>query len=321
MDFDSLYYFAELAKDLNMTKTAARLYISQQTLSNHIQRLEQYYHVRLLERKPTLSLTCAGEMVLKFALDTGREQQNLRDQLSEVAHEERGDPRVGASTLRGSQLLPRILPDFYQRYPKVEVRFSDGLSQKLERKIRDGELDLAVVLSGNSSPDLVDREFLQDQVYLCIPEDLLRQHYSPGEIVEIKSRSLQGADPRDFARLPFSVLTNRLGGRISRVFSQMGFEPQICFSGTYTSQTLPLCTMGVAACYCTHTSLVEHYSAITRGINIFPLLDGGEPIVQKLSITYHKQRYLTCYVEYFMDLLTELTQRVERVPVSRVVQE
>lgn len=321
MDFDSFYYFSELAKDLNMTKTAARLYISQQTLSNHIQRLEQHYNVRLLERKPVLSLTCAGEMVLKFALDTGRAQKNLQDQLSEVEHQERGVLRVGASTPRGSQLLPRILPDFYRRYPQVEVRFSDGLSQKLERKIRDGELDLAVVLTGNNAPDLVDREVLQDQVYLCVPENLLRQHYSPGEIVEIKSRSLQGADPRDFSRLPFSVLTNRLGGRISGVFAHIGFEPQVCFSGTYTNQTLPLCTMGVAACYCTHSSLVENYSAISRGINIFPLLDRGEPIVQNLSITYHKQRYLTRYVEHFMDLLTALTQRVERVPVSRVVQE
>ena len=55
MDFVSLYYFSELAKDLNMTKTANRLYISQQTLSNHIQRLESYYGTPLFVRKPALS--------------------------------------------------------------------------------------------------------------------------------------------------------------------------------------------------------------------------------------------------------------------------
>ena len=37
MDLTSLYYFSELAKDLHMTRTANRLFISQQTLSNHIQ--------------------------------------------------------------------------------------------------------------------------------------------------------------------------------------------------------------------------------------------------------------------------------------------
>ena len=57
MDLISLHYFQELSKDLNMTKTAERLYISQQTLSNHIQRLEQYYNAPLFYRKPSLSLT------------------------------------------------------------------------------------------------------------------------------------------------------------------------------------------------------------------------------------------------------------------------
>ena len=40
MDTVSLIYFSEAAKDLNFTKTAQRLFISQQTLSNHIARLE-----------------------------------------------------------------------------------------------------------------------------------------------------------------------------------------------------------------------------------------------------------------------------------------
>ena len=79
MDLVSLYYFQELSKDLNMTRTAQRLYISQQTLSNHIHRLEQHYGCPLLYRKPTLSLTCAGEFVLSFAQVVGKEERNLED--------------------------------------------------------------------------------------------------------------------------------------------------------------------------------------------------------------------------------------------------
>ena len=79
MDLISLHYFQELSKDLNMTKTAERLYISQQTLSNHIQRLEQYYNAPLFYRKPSLSLTCAGEFVLGFAQVMEKEERNLKD--------------------------------------------------------------------------------------------------------------------------------------------------------------------------------------------------------------------------------------------------
>ena len=46
MNLLSLYYFVELAKELHVTNTAQKLYISQQNLSQHIQRLEQYYGSR-----------------------------------------------------------------------------------------------------------------------------------------------------------------------------------------------------------------------------------------------------------------------------------
>ena len=187
MDLTSLYYFSELAKDLNMTKTAARLYISQQTLSNHIHRLEQYYNAPLFYRKPSLSLTCAGEFVLSFAQIVEKEHVNLKDILSDIEGQERGMLRVGASLARGVQFLPRILPDFCRRYPKVEVRFTDGLSSRLEEMIEHGELDFAIVLSKSRSPNLVEHDLLQDQVYLCVPESLLQTHYTPEEAAAIKA--------------------------------------------------------------------------------------------------------------------------------------
>lgn len=61
MELISLYYFSEVAKDLHITRTADRLYVTQQTLSNHIARLEDYYGMPLFYRRPKLSLTTAGE--------------------------------------------------------------------------------------------------------------------------------------------------------------------------------------------------------------------------------------------------------------------
>ena len=90
MDMVSLYYFSEVAKDLNITRTANRLFISQQTLSNHIHRLEEYYNAQLLHRKPSLSLTLAGEFVLGFAEVMNKEHTNLKDILSDIERQERG---------------------------------------------------------------------------------------------------------------------------------------------------------------------------------------------------------------------------------------
>lgn len=319
MDLLSLYYLRELSKDLNMTKTAARLYISQQTLSNHIHRLEQHYDTPLFYRKPSLSLTCAGEFVLAFAQVVEKEEVNLRDILSDIEHQERGSLRVGASMARGTQFLPRILPDFYSRYPQVELRFVDGLSQKLEGMLSNGELDLAVVLSDEYRPDLVEHELCRDPIYLCIPENLLQQFYLPEQAQKLKESAAKGANIRDFARLPFAMMTNRLGTRIKECFLREHVTITTPFTGPSTSQILPLCAKGVVACCCSHLSLMEAGNRLGDQINIFPLLDQGEPMVQRLSLLRHKQRYLTHFSKYFMDLLFQTAAQLEKVQISRVV--
>ena len=321
MDLISLYYFQELSKDLNMTKTAQRLYISQQTLSNHIQRLEQYYGTQLFYRKPSLSLTCAGEFVLSFAQVVEKEERNLKDILSDIEHQELGSLRFGASMARGTQFLPRILPDFHRRYPRVEVRFVEGLSQQLEKQIANGEIDFALVLSDRYAPDLVEHEFLRDQVYLCVPEGLFRQYYTPEEVREIKARAAQGANLRDFARLPFSMMTNRLGKRVWECFTREGVKPNVFFTAPSTAQTLPMCSNGLSACCCTHMNLVASRGQVDSHVNIFPLWDQGAPLVQNLSLLRHKQRYLTHFAKYFMELLFQSASSLEQLPIRWIVEE
>ena len=108
MDLLSLRYFVEVAKDLHITRTANRLYISQQSLSNHIQRLEKHYGVQLLKRKPTLQLTLAGEELLRFAEAMIQENANLTDRLFDIQQGERALLRFGASTGRLNVCLPII---------------------------------------------------------------------------------------------------------------------------------------------------------------------------------------------------------------------
>ncbi len=55
----SLKCFAAAAEELNFTRAAKRLFISQQALSSHISKLEEYYGVRLFDRGIPMTLTDA----------------------------------------------------------------------------------------------------------------------------------------------------------------------------------------------------------------------------------------------------------------------
>jgi len=318
MDLTSLYYFSELAKDLHMTRTANRLFISQQTLSNHILRLEEDFGVKLLHRKPSLSLTYAGEHVLAFAQLVNKEHRNLTDILSDIEQQERGIIRFGASPLRSNTCLPSILPTFSARYPNVELRVTNSFSSQLEPMVLKDKIDFALILSEGGNDKLTEQHLMNDQVYLCVADNLLREYY--GEEAEaIKGRAIAGTDVSDFAQLPFCILENRLGHQTMACFMERGISPKVFFSSTDSRISMLLCFQRLAACFATQVSLVNQRHEIPEDINIFPVFYKGEPLYQKISLIHRKDRYLTQYSRFFMDLLFRFFNDAEHVKMERMV--
>lgn len=318
MDLTSLYYFSELAKDLHMTRTANRLFISQQTLSNHIQRLEDYYGTKLLHRKPSLSLTTAGEFVLGFADVVNKEQVNLKDILSDIAQQERGILRFGASAVRLNMCLPAVLPAFSARYPNVEIRITDTVTTQLEPLVLDGSLDFAITLNGEEHPKLVTQQLMDDQVYLCVADALLQN--SCGEAAAaLKEKAIQGADVKDFSKLPFCIFDNRMGRQIQQCFDTANVVPRAYITSTYTQVGTTVCFQRLAACFISQMSLVSQQNDIPPDINIFPLYYKGQPLTQRLSLIRMKDRYLSHYSKFFLEQLFQYFDGVERVRMERKV--
>ena len=318
MDLTSLYYFSELTKDLNMTHTANRLFISQQTLSNHIQRLEDFYGVKLFDRKPKLTLTCAGEFVLAFANVVNKEQTNLKDILSDIKKEERGVLRFGASTLRMNACLPNILPKFSARYPNVEIRITDTISSKLEPMVLDGELDFAIVLSEGENSKLLNWDLMTDQIYLCVADSLLQQYYHE-EAESLKAAALHGANISDFSKLPFCILSNRMGRKIKECFDNGGIIPKVYMTSSYTQISSIICFKKLAACFASQMCLVNQRKDIPDDINIFPVYCQNEPLNQHLSLIRHKERYLSHPSKYFLELLFQYFSEIEQIHMNRTV--
>ena len=318
MDLISLYYFSELAKDLHITRTANRLFISQQTLSNHIQRLEDYYGTKLLHRKPALSLTTAGEFVLGFADVVNKEQVNLKDILSDISQQERGVLRFGASNLRLNMCLPAILPQFSARYPNVDIRITDAVTARLEPLVLDGSLDFAVTLNGEDHPKLVSHQLMDDQAYLCVADSLLKRCYGAAAQA-LKEHSIHGVDVKDFAKLPFCIFNNRMGRQINQCFDAANIIPRAYITSTYTQVGTTVCFQRLAACFISQMSLVSQQKELPGDINIFPLYYKGQPLTQRLSLIRMKDRYLSHYSKFFLEQLFQYFNDMERIHLERMV--
>ncbi len=317
MDLTSLYYFTELSKDLHITRTANRLYISQQTLSNHVLRLEEYYGTALLERKPKLRLTRAGEFVLAFAQTMVRENENLRGVLFDVAHQDWGILRVGASQPRANICFPEVFPTFFAQYPNVELRVTTSVSSQTEPKVLSGDLDFGVVLAGDANPQLIAESLLKEKVYLCVSDGLLRRYYGEESAALKEKAAREGAHIRDFSKLPFGMFSNRMGNDIREEFHRTGVIPNTHMTSYYSDMQLSLCVQGVMACFVPHMVLASRLDRVGADINVFMLYRDESPMLRELVLIRRRDMYLPHYAKYFMELLTGYFAGLQDVQLVR----
>lgn len=314
MRLDSLYYFTEVAKDLHITRTAERLYMSQQTLSNHIARLEHYYGAQLLERKPKLTLTYAGELLLSFAEHVTRQNANLLDRIAEIRQEQRGRVRIAASALRVDSCLPSILAQYSREYPGVEVRVCNAATGRAVDLVVEDEADVAITLQVDD-PRLVSRKVISDQVFLCVSHALLRERYGE-EAERIRRDAEKGALLSDFSRLPFCILDNQLGASIRACFEEVGVEPIVHIVSPLIMTGTLVGIQGLAAFFSTRASLLNYPGFMPDDIDIFPLIHKGEPLRRDVFVTYRADKYLSGYLRRFIELIEEFFRITEATPVG-----
>ncbi len=320
MNTESMYYFVELAKDFHITNTANRLFISQQTLSNHITRLEKELGAQLLYRSPNQGLTLAGEKFLDFCQTTLLEHRNMIDQMVDIQKETCGVIRFGASHFRMSNSIHHILNLFYSIYPHVSFDLIENTSAKLEEMVTMDTLDFCIVLATDPHPNMTAHTLLMDQTYVCVSDLLLQQYYNPEERITLKKKMQNGVEIRDIARLPFCMFRNRMGMQINMCFQEAKLKPRVFITSTHIDIAMRVCKNNLAACFSTQMALADDFTNIAR-INTFPLLHQNRPISQKLVILHKKNRYLPSYSTYFLKMLLQYFEKIEHRDFIHIVKE
>ena len=102
----SLKCFAAAAEELNFTRAAKRLFISQQALSSHISKLEEYYGVRLFDRGIPMTLTDAGRALQKHAREILSSVDDYAREVQDIKNFRQGELTVGIPVTRGTIMLP-----------------------------------------------------------------------------------------------------------------------------------------------------------------------------------------------------------------------
>ena len=169
LDSRQLLAFRALARRGSFTLAAKDLCLTQSAVSHAIKALETEVGCRLVDRAgKRILLTQGGEQFLQHAEKILREMQAARTNHETLSNWEHSRLRVGASTTACQYILPTVLREFKQSFPKCIIKIEPGDHSRQMELLRGNHLDLALMLEPAGETDLTFVPLFQDELRFVV---------------------------------------------------------------------------------------------------------------------------------------------------------
>lgn len=193
--------FLVLAEELNFGRAAKKCFISQQSLSDHIKRLEEHYGISLFTRRPSVALTEAGRAVQRSLLAVRNLEQGLDAELSEIQRGASGILRLGMNYTRAKIIVPELFRWCRIKYPNVKIELMLEETMTMLELLWKGKLDCFLGVNAVVPPDMRVRPLAKERIYIvATPLYLLERTCITPPRDDV---SEEAVDLRDFNGLPF----------------------------------------------------------------------------------------------------------------------
>jgi LysR family hydrogen peroxide-inducible transcriptional activator len=167
-----LRYLIALSETSHYGQAAARLGISQPSLSLQISNLEDVLGLKLVERgRGPVTLTPAGREVLSRARRVRDEVQGIVDLAATMGTGLRGTLRLGTTPTIGPYLLPRVVERLHADFPELRLYVRESAPRPLRDALLAGEHDLILTQLPEPGADLVQHRLFREPLMLAVPKD------------------------------------------------------------------------------------------------------------------------------------------------------
>jgi len=158
-----------VAENLNFSKAAKELFISQPAVTKHIKELETTLNTPLFTRKGNrVQLTKAGLLVYSQYKQIKNKYDELSFEIGRLEDKHRGVLKIGASSTIAQYYIPNILALFNLKYPDIKLTLFNGNSFDMEQKLLKNEIDLALVENYSSNKDIKYLSFENDEIVAIV---------------------------------------------------------------------------------------------------------------------------------------------------------
>lgn len=286
-------YILAIAREGGIAKAAGKLFITQSALDQQLLKLEQELGTRLFYRsRSKCYLTPAGEVYVDYA----KRMVDMRNEAYHMIHDIAGQ-RHGTLTLafapeRGMDMFMDVYPEFYEKYPSVNIIPRELSVRHQLELLRNNELELGFVsvkepcLPGLTCTELLKEEF----VLICSPLHPLAKMAAP------KGRPLAVLPACYLKYLKYCFIYKESTQReiIDPLFKSNDLEPDIFLETASNRANISMVQKNLSC------SIVPyHYAKNTPGIVCFRL-EGD--LVWSVAACCRQSKYLSEAAHYFIKL-------------------
>lgn len=308
MDTKHLYYALQVAEYHSISKAAEALFLSQPTLSGHINKLETELGCKIFDRNTLpLKLTYEGELFMDYAIKILNLEKELTHQMQSSKKAESGRITLGIPSCYSAYILPQVLPLFKERFPNITIDLVEESSTALEALLEKQLIDLAIVNLPIDNKNLLYETLLIDHVILAIPNKLLGVKETPTHYPLSPQGILDSISLKDYEKSPFLLLKpgHRVASISKKILEEEQINPPVYIYSRSIDTLCEFCMLGHGITFVSQTIAYKKFSQNTsHSVSLFDL--AGHNTDYSMVALYHKKYPLTPSMKYFIQTVREV---------------
>lgn len=305
MNLRSLEYFLVVTEEMNFTRAAERLFITQQALSSHIHRLEEEYDAVLFHRKPVLSLTQKGEELRYWAQQILAAEKALRANLHDISINCRGRIRVGIARLRANAMMPEIMERYRKAYPNVTLELLHGSTDQLQDMLLENRVDMYIGVNVEIGLNEVQVPLVEEEIWGCTSQSFFREQFS--EEAELRHFLSNERDIRTLHGLPLLVTlpSNRIRRQLDKYYMDGGQRPYIYFESESQLLLYELARRNMGFAVISPIALYDRQQELD-GMVSFPICHSLQK--NAMSLVYRRDDPMPQFAKEFISVTEEVAR-------------
>jgi DNA-binding transcriptional LysR family regulator len=186
MDIHQIEVFLSVFKHRSFSKASQELNLTQPTISAHIKALENEFNCRLFDRLGrSIIPTVEAEILLDYATELIETTNEIQEAMSKIKNDVSGKLIIGASTIPGVYILPRLMSGFQEKYQSISFQIIISDSLEVIERIVKYKILLGIVGTKSGNEHVEYTPFMEDHlIAVASPALLNKNHMTLKELVQ-----------------------------------------------------------------------------------------------------------------------------------------